>query len=41
MMLFQEKQTSETDLCVGDREVSGIDVDVQYHVGGVLPDCGV
>jgi hypothetical protein len=28
----QEKQTSETAACVGDREVRGIAVDVQYHV---------
>jgi hypothetical protein len=26
---------------VGDREVRGIAVDVQYHVGGVISDCGV
>jgi hypothetical protein len=29
----QEKQTPETAPCVGDREVRGIAMDVQYHVG--------
>jgi hypothetical protein len=37
----QEKQTSEAASCVSNREVRGIAVDVQYHVGGVIPDCGV
>jgi hypothetical protein len=31
----------QTASCVGDREVRGIAVDVQYHVGGVISDCGV
>jgi hypothetical protein len=39
--LPRNKQTAETAPCIGDREVRGITVDVQYHVGGVLSNFGV
>jgi hypothetical protein len=37
----QKEQTSEPASCVGDRKVIVIAVDVQYHVGGVIPDGSV
>jgi hypothetical protein len=40
-VLPKKKQTSELASCVGDRKVRGIAVDVQYHVGGVIPDGSV
>jgi hypothetical protein len=40
-LFTRKKQTSETALCVGDREVRSIAVDVQDHVGGVVSDCCV
>jgi hypothetical protein len=40
-LLPRKKQTTETAPCVGDREVRGIAMDVQYHVGGMISDCGV
>jgi hypothetical protein len=40
-LVSEEKQTSETTSCVGDREVRGVAVDVQYHVRGVISNGGV
>jgi hypothetical protein len=40
-LLPRKKQTPKPAPGVGDREVRGTAVDVQYHVGGVISDCGV
>jgi hypothetical protein len=37
----QEKQTSEAASGVGNRKLRGMAVDVQYHVGGVISNCGI